>query len=181
MALKSTVFKVALQVADLDRHYYAEHTLTTARHPSETDQRMMVRLLAFALFASDTLAFTRGLSTDNEPDLWDRNLNDEIVHWIELGNPDEKRVRRACRQANRVTIINYHARSSDVWWQSLQGQLGRFPTLSVLQIADEHVESMAGLVERSMALQCTIQDGVALLTTDDTSLDIALDYRLRAG
>ena len=116
MALKSTIFKAALQVADMERGYYADHALTIARHPSETDERMMLRVLAFALHADrPTSSFGKGLSTDDEPDLWRRDLTGAIGLWIDVGQPDEKLVRRACGRARQVVVYAY-GRGADLWW-----------------------------------------------------------------
>ena len=114
MSPKSTVYKVELQVSDLDRHYYQEHNLTLALHPSETEERLMVRLLAFAMNADERLLFGRGLSTDDEPDLWQRDDTGEIALWIETGQPDEADIRRACGRARQVLIYTYSGRSAQV-------------------------------------------------------------------
>lgn len=159
MALKATVFKANLQIADLDRHYYADHALTLARHPSETDERMMVRLLAFALHADEGLAFTRGLSTDDEPDLWCKDLTDAIELWIELGQPDEKRVRRACGRAERVVIYSYDDRAGDVWWAQNRDKFRRFENLSVVSLPSEQTRALSQFAQRTMQLQITVQDG----------------------
>lgn len=115
MALKSTIYKASLQIADMDRNYYHDHMLTIAKHPSETDERMMLRILVFALNAHDDLVFTKGLSTDNEPDLWQKKLNGDIERWIDLGQPDEKRIRKACGLSNQVLIYCYSGSSADIW------------------------------------------------------------------
>ena len=105
MAIKATIFKADCQIVDMDRHYYQDHSLTLARHPSETDERMMLRLLAFAYHASDTLAFTRGLSSSDEPDLWQKDLTGTIERWIELGQPDESGSARPAVGRNRLLSI----------------------------------------------------------------------------
>ena len=130
MALKATIFKATLSIADMDRHYYADHHLTLARHPSETDERMMIRLLAFALNASDRLEFTRGLSTDDEPELWQKSLSDEIELWIELGLPEESRLRKACNRAREVVLYTYGGRAVPLWWNKHQSKLARFDNLT---------------------------------------------------
>lgn len=107
MALKSTIYKAELQIADMDRHYYADHALTVARHPSETDERMMVRIVAFALFAHERLEFCKGLSDVDEPDLWQKDLTGAIDVWIEAGQPDERRIAKAAGRAGQVTVIAY--------------------------------------------------------------------------
>lgn len=159
MALKATICKAQLAIADMDRHYYADHSLTLARHPSENDTRMMVRLLAFALHASETLAFTRGISSDDEPDLWQKNLHDEIELWIELGQPDEKRLRKACGRAKRVVVYGYQPRSDALWWQKLGKQVASLENLSVYQLPGDSAAQLAALASRNMSLQVTVQEG----------------------
>src|SRR5688572_33449862 len=101
MATGSTIYRADLSIADMDRNYYADHSLTVARHPSETEERLMVRLLAFAVFAAADLEFGRGLSTDDEPDLWRRDLTGLVELWIEVGLPEEKWLRKACGRARQ--------------------------------------------------------------------------------
>ncbi len=133
MALKATICKAVLNVSDVDRHYYAEHALTIARHPSETDERMMVRILAFALHADERLTFGSGLSDADEPDLWQRDLAGAITHWIEVGQPDEKRLLRACGRAARVTAYAYRS-GAELWWTPIANALERAEHLSVWRI-----------------------------------------------
>lgn len=172
MAIKATVFKAELQISDLDRGYYHTHDVTIARHPSENNQRMMVRLLSFILFANPELTFCKGLSEDNEPDLWQHNLSGECECWIELGTPDEKRLRRACGRAKQVIIVNYSAGSSDIWWQQNQSKLARYEHLAVIKLPKEQIEPLADWAERTMQLQATIQDGEIWLTTAQASAQI---------
>ena len=165
MALKATVFKVQLQIADMDRHYYHNHSLTLAQHPSENDQRMMVRLLAFALNASDTLAFTKGLSADDdEPELWDKSLDGEINLWVEFGQSDEKWLRKAAGRAKQVQLFCYGGRSVPVWWKQNEQALQRYQNLSVVEINETAVAEMAKLVDRTMNLQCNISEGQVWLS-----------------
>jgi uncharacterized protein YaeQ len=172
MAIKATIFKASLQVADMDRHYYADHALTLAQHPSETDERMMVRLLAFALCAGEGLAFAKGLSSDEEPDLWQRDLTGAIEHWIEVGLPDERIVRRASGRAAQVTVFSY-GRSADIWWNENRGKLQRLDNLAVIRLAPETTQALAGLASRTMQLQCTIQEGHIMLTSAAGMIEIA--------
>ena len=159
MALKATIVKASLNVADMDRHYYADHMLTVAQHPSENDERLMVRLLAFALNASESLQFTKGLSTDDEPDVWEKNLTDEIELWIELGQPDESRIRKAGNRAKQVVVYAYGARAVPVWWEKLKSKVSRFDNLRVIELPGEETQALAALAQKAMTLQCTIQDG----------------------
>lgn len=176
MALKSTIFKAVLQIADMNRNYYAEHALTIARHPSETDRRMMLRLLAFCIDADQALHFSKGISSDDEPDLWQHELNGDINHWIELGLPDERRIRKACSRAKRVSIYTYNQRSFDVWWEQIRNKLTRFNNLRVINIADAELEELDRLAQRTMQLQCTIQNGDIWLSDNEQSSHIVLWY-----
>jgi uncharacterized protein YaeQ len=178
VALKATVFKAQVQISDLDRHYYETHALTLARHPSETDDRMMVRLLAFCLFADPRLSFTKGLSADEEPDLWQHALSGEIERWIELGQPEERRIRRACGRAREVVVVNYGGRASDLWWQQSAESLRRLRNLRVWDIDAESVRALAELVERSMDLHCTIDGGQVWIVTDRATVALTPTERL---
>jgi uncharacterized protein YaeQ len=164
MALKATIFKAELQIADMDRNYYLDHALTLARHPSETDERMMLRLLAFALNAGERLAFGNGLSADDEPDLWQKDLTGAIELWIEVGLPDEKSIRKACGRAGQVRIYSYGGQRARLWWKQAGDQLDRVANLTVIDVPVESSLAMARLAQRNMRLQCTIQDGQVLLT-----------------
>jgi uncharacterized protein YaeQ len=173
MALSSTIFKANLQISDMDRNYYEEHQLTLARHPSETDERMMVRLLAFALHAHEHLGFTKGLCDDEEPALWQKSLTDEIELWIDVGLPDERRVRKACSRAAQVCLYIYGGRNADLWWQRNGDKLRRFANLRVIEIPELASNELAGLVQRSMQLQCTMQDGEFWLNCGDRTISVA--------
>ena len=180
MALKATIFKAELAVADVDRGYYRDHALTLARHPSETDERMMIRLLAFALHADEALEFGRGLSTEDEPDLWRRDLTGTIECWIDVGLPDEREVRKACGRAREVIILAYGGRTVGPWWQGVRERLERQAQLSVLEVPEEASQALAGLAQRTMRLQCTIQDGHVWIADDARS--VAAELRvLKAG
>lgn len=177
MALKSTIFKLDLQLADLDRNYYGNHTLTLARHPSETDERMMMRVLAFILHADDTLLFGKGLSAEDEPDLWRKDLTGSIEQWIEVGLPDEKRLRRACGRAAHVVVLTYGGRAAEMWWQQNQAALARQEKLTVLDFAPEQTRALTAIVSRGMQLQCTLQEGELWLIAAGESLRITPEIR----
>jgi len=172
MAISSTINKISLNIADMDRHYYQSHELTVAQHPSETDFRFMVRLIAFMANASEQLSFTKGLASDDEPDLWQKTLTDEIELWVDLGQPDEKRIRKACGRAKQVIIYTYDERKAKVWWEQQQSKLQRFNNLKVVHINAQGVEAM---VKRSMQLQCNIQEGEIYLDDGELSLTFTLD------
>ncbi len=181
MALKSTIFKAELQIADLDRNYYATHVLKVARHPSETDERMMVRVLAFMLNADEALIFGKGLSSEDEPDLWRKDLTGSIEHWIEVGLPDEKRLRRACGRSNRVLVLTYGGRVADMWWQQNQAALRKLDKLTVIDLVPAETQALAALAQRSMTLQCTLQENEVWLIADGDSLHIAPQTRMTPG
>ena len=172
MSPKSTVYKAELQISDMDRHYYQAHDLRLALHPSETEQRLMVRLLAFALNADEALAFGKGLSTEDEPDLWRRDLTGGIELWIEVGQPDETRIRRACGLARQVRVYTYSGRSAQVWWDKTGAALARNKNLTVIDLPGETCEALASLADRNMRLQVMIQDGHADLMTDTATLHV---------
>lgn len=174
MAIKSTIFKADLQIADMDRNYYQPHLLTLARHPSETDERMMVRLLVFALHADEALTFTKGLSSDDEPDFWLKSLSNEIELWIDVGQPDEKRIRKTCGRAKQVVIYCYSSRSSEMWWEQNSHKLQRCSNLKVIHISNDASKQLAGLAQRNMQLQCTIQDGQVWLADNAESVQVDL-------
>ena len=174
MALKSTIFKVTLEIADLDRPYYQTHTLTIARHPSETDERMMVRILVFALHAQDSLNFGKGISSEGEPDLSVKDLTGSIESWIDVGLPDEKLVRRACGQAQRVFIYTYGGRGADMWWTQNSDKLERNANLAIVNIPLEVSRALAKLAQRNMQLQCTIQEGMIWFNQGEETVAIEL-------
>lgn len=172
MARTATIFKAELQIADMDRGYYADHSLTLARHPSETDERMMVRLLAFSLHASGQLEFTRGLCADDEPELWEKSLTGEIDTWIDVGLPDERRIRRACGRAGRVIVYAYGGHAARLWWDRMARDVTRFDNLKIIELPLEATQELSNLVERTMRLQCTVQEGVVWLGDGVTSVMI---------
>ena len=181
MALKATICKVDLSVADIDRGYYHDHALTIARHPSETDERMMVRVLAFALHADENLAFGRGLSTEDEPDLSRRDLTGAIDAWIDVGLPDERDVRKACGRASAVSVLAYGGRAVDLWWEGVREKLERQERLDVREVPSEASKALAAMAERSMKLQVTIQESHILVADGATSIPIELRVRKSAA
>jgi uncharacterized protein YaeQ len=172
MALKSTIFKADLHIADMDRNYYERHALVIARHPSETDERMMVRLLAYALHADQALAFGKGLSTDDEPDLWRKDLTGAIDLWIDVGRPDERRVRRACGRAARVIVYSYGGSAAALWWEQVRGRLERAGNLAVYNVPLPASQALAKLASRTMQLHCTIHDGLVSIADDNERVEI---------
>ncbi|MGH1331142.1 MAG: YaeQ family protein [Paracoccaceae bacterium] len=168
MAQKSTIYKVELSVSDMDRHYYETHKLTVAKHPSETDERLMVRMLAFALNAHEQLELTKGLSTDDEPDIWRKSLSGALELWIALGLPSEKVVRQSCGKADKVIVYAYGGRTAETWWEKIQNSTTRFDNLDVIHFSQEDSAALAKLASRAMKLQVNIQDGDVMVSVDES-------------
>jgi len=169
MAIKATIFKAELQVSDLDRGYFATHALTLARHPSETDERMMVRLLAFALNADERLEFGRGLSTEDEADLVLADLTGALRLWIDVGLPDGRDLRKAAGRAREVKVYTY-GRGASLWWSQNEADLARLANTHVIELPGETTAAMAAWAERTMKLECTIQEGQVWLSRGEDTL-----------
>ena len=167
MAQKSTIYKVELSVSYMDRHYYETHKLTVAKHPSETDERLMVRILAFALNAHEQLALTKGLSTEDEPDIWQKNLSGELELWVALGLPRDKIIRQSCGKANDVIIYCYGGKPAEMWWEKIKNTTTRFNNLQVINFSDTETSALGKLANRAMKVQINIQDGEVMVSIDD--------------
>ncbi len=168
MATKATIYKALLNIANMDSHYYAEHNLTMAKHPSETDLRLMVRLIAFILNADEALAFSKGISQDDEPDLWTKSLGGDIELWIDLGQPDAKRIKKACGRSKQVIIYTYQEGMASAWWKQIETSLTRFSNLRVIHLDIEgDIELLA---KRAMSLQANICDGELTLIDEEQSV-----------
>ena len=167
MAQKATIYKVELSVSNMDRHYYETHKLTIAKHPSETDERMMLRILAFALNAHEQLEMTKGISTDDEPDIWQKNYGGELELWINLGLPSDKVVRQSCGKSKSVIIYAYGGNPADMWWLKIQNSTTRFDNLSVMNIPQNETQELARLAHRSMQMQVNIQEGEVMISVGD--------------
>lgn len=173
MAANATIHKASLNIANMDSNYYAEHNFTLAKHPSENDYRLMVRLIAFILNANNDLVFCKGISQDDEPDLWQKALDGDIKLWIDLGQPDEKRIKKACGRSDKVIIYTYQDASASSWWKQTEKVLKRFKNLSVVNLnIDGDLEALA---KRAMVLQCNISDGELTLLDDELSVAITED------
>ncbi len=170
MALKSTIYKIDLNIADMDRQYYAQHSLTIAKHPSETDERVMVRLIAFTLYANEFLTFGKGLSDDEEPDLWEKDLTGAIQLWMDVGLPTEKEIRKACGRAKQVVVMLYGGRVADMWWAQNGKALLKNNNLTVINLPD--TQELASMASRAFNMSCMIQDGQILVSHETGSFDI---------
>jgi len=171
MALKATIYKADLSIADMDRNYYQEHALTIARHPSETDERVMIRLLAFALHADPLLTYGKDLFDVEEPALWLKDLTGAIDLWIEVGQPDERRLMKAAGRAEHVVVYSYSA-TSNIWFKGLASKLERTKKISIINIPAETSTQLEQMAQRSMQLQCTIQDGQVWLTDGERTVQV---------
>jgi uncharacterized protein YaeQ len=180
MALKSTIFKANLAVADIDHGYYADHALTLARHPSETDERMMLRLVALAFNAHKlqsvcagdaTLGFGAGLSNPDDPDVFLRDFTGRMRVWVEVGQPEEKPLAKACGKADEVLLYCFN-HAAEIWWRGIETKLTRLSNLQVLRVPTSAAQALAALAQRSMQLQATIQEGVLMLGDGTRSIDV---------
>ena len=172
MALRATIYRCELALSDIDRGVYGSFPLTLARHPSETEERLMVRLLAFVLFADPALAFGKGLSTEGDPDLWRRSPTGEIELWIDVGLPDEREVRKACGRARQVVVLAYGSRKARPWWSQNAEALARLSNLRVLALADETGAALQAIAARSMPLTATVHEGHVWLSTPAAAIEI---------
>lgn len=175
MALKSTIYKAELQVSDIDNNRYQNHSITLAMHPSETEERMMIRLLAFALNADSDLKFGKGLSNEEDAALWKKDLTDHIQLWIDVGLPDEKRVKRASHKADAVRIYCYGERTAPIWWQQNKRAISQFSNVQVIRVSDQTREELQQLCQRTMRLHCNIMDNVMTLGDDKHSVNIDIE------
>lgn len=172
MALKATIYKAAVNIADMDRNFFHDASLTLAQHPSETEQRMMLRLLAWIYHADERLTFTRGLSAEDEPEIWRKNDHNGIELWVELGLPDEKRLKKACNQSREVVLYTYGERAAKVWWSQIEGKVRGFENLRIRYIEDELLTQLTAFGSRTMNLQATLQDGTIWLSDAQSNLEI---------
>jgi len=185
MALKATIYKANLQIADMDRNVYGDHALTLPLQPSETEERLMARVLAFALHvpADDhqgTLQFARGMADADEPDLWHKDLTDQLLHWIEVGQPDDRRLAKACGKARRVTLYCY-SHSSSIWYAGIANKITRLRNLEIWQLPFEQSQALAAMAQRSMQLQISIQDGHVYFSDGDRSVEVVPQPLWRGG
>ena len=167
MAQNATIYKVELSVSDMDRHYYETHKLTVARHPSETDERLMLRLVAFAMNAHENMEMTKGLSTDDEPDIWQKSLSGELDVWVSLGLPSEKIIRQSCGKSKKTIIYTYGGKSAEIWWDKVRNSTARFDNLQVANFSSVETAALAGLAQRALKLQVNIQDGELMISADE--------------
>ncbi len=167
MAQNATIYKVELSVSDMDRHYYETHKLTVAKHPSETEERLMLRIIAFALNAHENLEMTKGISTEDEPDIWQKSLSGELDVWVALGLRSEKVMRQSCSKADKVIVYPYGGRTAEVWWDKIKNSTTRFENLQVVSFSEKDTDELAKLASRAMKLQVNVQDGDVMVSVGD--------------
>jgi uncharacterized protein YaeQ len=180
MALKATIYKAQLQLADMDRHVYGDHALTIALHPSETEERMMMRVLAYALRVpgddfQGRLEFAKGLSDTEEPDLWQKDLTGELVQWVEVGLPDDRRMLKVAPRTQRGMFVLAYGSSVDVWWSGIAGKVARARNLEVWRVPTEQSRALGAMAQRSMQIGITIQDRSALVVVGNETVQIDLE------
>jgi uncharacterized protein YaeQ len=176
MALKATIYKAQINLADMDRHVYTDFQVTIARHPSETDERMMIRVLALALGrpaegSEGTLELAKDMWEPDEPALWHKNFSDRILHWVDVGQPDDKRIMKACGRADRVTVWAFQS-STPIWWEGLMNKVSRAGNLTVWHVPTDQSQALAGVAQRSMQLQMTVQDGTVWVNDGDRNVEV---------
>jgi uncharacterized protein YaeQ len=171
MALKPTIYKCKIMVSDVDRDYYEALSLTLAQHPSETLERMMVRVLVYCINAQEHLAFTKGLSAVDEPDIWLKTLDDRLALWIDVGEPAVDRIKKATRLTSAVKVYSFNTKS-DSWWQQNQTAFSAL-NVSVYQFQWESIQTLATLVERTMDFSLTISDNTCFISTNRGECEVS--------
>ena len=170
MALKPTIFKFKISLSDLNRNYYDTLNLTVAQHPSETPERMMVRVLAFCINAQEHLAFTQGLSAVDEPDIWAHSLDGQLALWIDVGEPAVDRIKKATRLAQAVKVYSFNTKSN-AWWAQNGDQFNKFE-VDVYQFEWEKIEALALLLQRTMELSITISGDSAYIAAESGECEV---------
>ncbi len=165
MARKAAIHRAQIELSHVDRGVYGEIRVTVARHPSETSERMLARLLAFALRHEEGLEFGRGVSTPEEPDAWSRDPDGRIRQWIEVGQPDAQRLVKAARQSERATLFAFG--SGVERWRRAQLE-GRPlpPNLHVARIDDAFLDALASSLDRTLRWTLTVSEGALFLAQD---------------
>ena len=185
MALRATIYKATLQISDMDRHVYGEHLLTLPLQPSETEERLMARLLGFALHVTaddlhGTLQLARGMADVDEPDLWHKDLSDQLLHWVEVGQPDERRLMKACGRARKVTLYCY-SHSAHIWYAGIANKISRLRNLEIWQLPAEQSQALAAMARRSMTLQISIQDSHVYVSDSNGTVEVLPQPLWRGG
>lgn len=174
MAMNSTIYRVAYSINQMDKSYFETFDLRVARHPSENEDRMMARLVAFGLWAEEGLTFTKGLCSDKEPEIWSHNYDGSIRCWIELGEPDVKRLTRACKHAEHVHVLVYGENSVDGWWTKVKPLLHRFKNLEIVRLDPACLEVLERQCTRRMDLSLFVSDGDATLNVGEEAIPLPL-------
>ncbi len=171
MGSKVNILRVNLNISDIDRNYYQEHKFTIAHQPPETGIYIIARILAFTLKAHERLVYTKGTDTKHEPAIWQKDLTGAIELWIEIGEADEKRIRKACARSKHVIIYTYKEGSSAIWWNLKSSKLNILKNLSVISLPAQALEDLSSMIDRTMELQCTIQDRHVWIANNDRTVE----------
>ncbi|MCO4837408.1 MAG: YaeQ family protein [Oceanospirillaceae bacterium] len=178
MAIGATIFKANLNLSNLNSHHYADFNLTLAKHPSENETRLMCRLIAFLHAAHDDLELTKGISSVDEPDLWQRDLSGNILHWIELGMPDEKRIRQASGKAQQVSIYTYHDNKAEIWLDKNRAGLTANKKVKVFHINVQNNADIENLLFKTMNLGCIIEEDQMHLSDENQHMSVQITQTL---
>ncbi len=169
--MKPTIIKAELQISDMNRHYYEQHSLTMAQHLDESNLHLMGRLIAFALFAEENLEFSKGFFELSEPAIWKKSYSNDLELWIDLGTPEEKRIKKACSLADRVVLFSFSDKS-EKWWSQIETKLSRLQNLTVFTLPEAKVEELANLLERTMQVAVTIDGNQVWITIGEVMVEL---------
>ncbi|WP_305046849.1 YaeQ family protein [Geoalkalibacter sp.] len=179
MALPSTIHRAVVQLSDVDRGIYETLQVTLARHPSETAQRLVLRLLAYAVCHAPELSFTKGICAGDEPDLWIREPDGRVKLWIEVGTPEPQRLLKACRHAEQVVLLT--AGPGRFRWDAQYRELlTGLDNVRVLGVDYDFVSQVATGLERSITWELTISGGSLYLTSAKQTYETTLETLVSA-
>lgn len=174
MALQATPYKIEMNLTDMDRHVYETLRFTVARHPSETEERLAVRLIAYALFYKEHLSFGRGLSDVDEPALWEKSLDDRVLHWIEVGQPDSERMTWCSRRTERFSLVAYG--NLRVWQTKELDPVRSLKNINVVGIEQGALEALAQDLPRSLNWSLMISEGELFITDERGQHEVPLQW-----
>ena len=173
MAQPAIIYRVNIQLSDVDRNLYQKLQTTVARHPSETPERLIARVLAYAVRFDPELAFTKGISAGDEPDLWIKGPDGRVTTWIEVGQPDPERLLKASRHAGRVILFAYGP-TRFRWENQHLSRLSAISNLTVLGIEYDFLSQIVARLQRAVNWELTITEGNLYLSIGEETLASAL-------
>lgn len=175
MAKGSRIYKVKLFISDIDRNCYEQLELTVAQHPSESDERLLARLLAFGLEYESGLAFGGGVSSTDQAPIWLRNDYEEVQHWIEIGQPDPDRLAKLNKRQPRLTLYTYGA-NAHRWWHQHSPNLSKLQRLKAVQLDYDALQTLVSAMTSGFELQLNRQDEVLYLGLNDQQAEMQLAF-----